>query len=86
MRGVWGTGSGYPGVLPATAFRRWVDEHTFLEDHAWRAYPEATTRMVASGLRVAKRLRAFDARVAGVDNNEFAFEFRRLLVELQEDL
>ena len=42
--------------------------------------------MVAAGLRVAERLRAFDARVAGVDNNEFAFEFRRLLVELQEDL
>jgi hypothetical protein len=86
MRAVWGTGCGYPGVLPASAFRRWVDEHKFCEDHEWRAYPEATTRMVASGLRVVERLRAFDARVAGVDNNEFAFEFRRLLVELQEDL
>jgi hypothetical protein len=86
MRAVWGTGCGYPGVLPASAFRRWVDEHKFHEDHEWRAYPEATTRMVAAGLRVTERLRSFDARVAGVDNNEFAFEFRRLLVELQEDL
>jgi hypothetical protein len=86
MRAVWGTGVGYPGVLPASAFRRWVEEHQFHEDHEWRAYDHATTRMVASGLRVAERLRAFDGRAAGLDNNEFAFEFRRLLVELQEDL
>ena len=42
--------------------------------------------MVRSGLRVAERLRSFEASVAGCDDDEFAFGLRRLLVELQEDL
>jgi hypothetical protein len=86
MRGVWGTSYGYPGVLPSSAFTRWVGEHDFPLDYRYRAYPEATTRMVRSGLRVAERLRSFDAAVARCSDEDFAFEFRRLLVELQEDL
>ncbi len=86
MRAIWLTGSGYPGVLPSSAFYRWVDEHSLPIAHSWRAYPEATTRMVGSGLRVEKRLAEFDAAVARCTDEEFAFEFRRLLVELQEDL
>lgn len=86
MRAVWGTGHGYPGVLPSSAFTRWVKEHDFPTEYRWRAYSEATTRMVASGLRVADRLREFDAAVARCTDEDFAFEFRRLLVELQEDL
>ena len=86
MRAIWGTGCGYPGVLPSSAFNRWVDDHRYVPDHSWLAYPEATTRMVASGLRVAERLRAFHADVAGCDDEEFAFRFNRLIVELQKDL
>jgi hypothetical protein len=86
MRAIWGTGSGYPGVLPSSAFNRWVDDHCYRPDHSWLAYPEATTRMVASGRRVAERLREFDAAVAGCDDDEFAFQFHRLLVELQGDI
>jgi hypothetical protein len=86
MRGIWVTGAGYPGILPSSAFHRWVKDHSYTPDHSWLAYPEATTRMVASGLRVAERLRAFDAAVTGCDDEEFAFEFQRMLVELQEDI
>lgn len=86
MRAVWGTGAGYPGVIPSSAFTRWVRDHCYAEDHVYRAYPEATTRMVRSGLRVAERLRAFEAAVAGCDDDEFAFQFGRVLVELQDDI
>jgi hypothetical protein len=87
MRAVWSTSYGYPGVVPSSAFTRWVRAHSYdPADHVFRAYPEATTRMVCSGLRVAKRLRVFGASVAGCDADEFAFELRRLLVELQDDL
>jgi hypothetical protein len=87
MRAVWSTSYGYPGVVPPSAFTRWVRAHSYEPpDHVWRAYREATTRMVRSGLRVAERLRSFDASVAGCDAEDFAFELRRLLVELQEDL
>lgn len=86
MRAIWGTGYGYPAVLPSFAFNRWVDDHSYTPDHSWLAYPEARTRMVASGLRVAERLRAFDAAVAGCDDDEFAFQFNRLVVELQGDI
>ena len=86
MRAVWGTGVGYPGVIPSSGFARWVRDHCYAEDHVYRAYPEATTRMVRSGLRVADRVRAFEAAVAGADDDEFAFEFGRVLVELQDDI
>ena len=86
MRGIWMTGYGYPGILPSSAFHRWVKDHSSTPDHSWLAYPEATTRMVAAGLRVADRLSAFDDAVAGCDDDEFAFQFHRLLVELQEDI
>lgn len=86
MRVIWMTGYGYPGVLPSSAFHRWVRDHSYTPDHSWLAYPQATTRMVASGLRVADRLRDFDLAMAGRDDAEFAFEFGRLLVELQEDI
>ena len=86
MRAIWLTGSGYPGVLPSSAFYRWVEDHRLPIAHSWRAYPEATTRMVDSGLRVAQRLAEFDAAVAEASDDDFASEFRRLLVELQGDL
>jgi len=86
MRAIWATSYGYPGVVPSSAFARWVREHFYdPADHVYRAYPE-TTRMVRSGLRVAERIRSFEASVAGCDADEFAFGLRRLLVELQDDL
>ena len=87
MRAVWFTSYGYPGVVPSSTFTHWVCDHAYdPPDHAFRAYPEATTRMVRSGLNVAERLHSFKASVAGCDDDEFTFELRRLLVELQDDL
>lgn len=86
MRGAWATAYGYPGVIPAEVFHRWVDDHRLEDDHYWRTYPEGTTKTVQAGLRVADRLRDFDAVVAGVDDDRFAVEYQRLLIELQGDL
>jgi hypothetical protein len=85
MRGAWSTAYGYPGVIPAEVFHRWVDDHRLEDDHYWRAYSEGTTKTVEAGLRVADRLRTFDAVVAGVDDYRFAVEYQRLLIELQGD-
>lgn len=86
MRGVWASGYGYPGVLPTDGFHQWVEQHRFEADHYWCAYPEATTKMVGAGLRIAERLRAFEEAVAGADDDRFAFEYDRLLIELQRYL
>lgn len=87
MRAIWGTGYGYPAVLPSSAFNRWVGDHRYSPDHSYLRYPEASTRMVASALRVAERLEAFDAAMEGCDDPDtFAFEFNRMVVELQGDI
>jgi hypothetical protein len=86
MRAVWSSSYGYPGIPPSERFHQWVEEHRFPADHYWCAYPEATTKMVESGLRVAERLRDFEATVAHVDDDRFAMEYDRLLIDLQRYL
>jgi hypothetical protein len=86
MRGVWASGYGYPGVIPTDGFHRWVNEHRFTADHYWCAYPEATAKMVEAGLKIADRLRDFEAAVKTVDDEGFALEYDRLLIELQRYL
>jgi hypothetical protein len=86
FRALWGSGLGYPGVLPAEGFLVWVDDHRTLPSHYWCAYPEATTRMVRSGLRVTAALEDFDTATAHLDDDKFAIEFHRLLARVANDL
>jgi hypothetical protein len=88
FRAVWGSGVGYPGVLPSDGFFGWVDAHQTPATHYWCAYPEATTRMMASALRVSHDLDAFEVAMVAeeVDDEQFAAEFDRLVSRLGKDL
>ena len=88
FRAVWGSGVGYPGVLPSDGFMDWVDVNQRPASHYWAAYPQATTRMVASALRVRDGLGTFDAALsaADIDDEHFADEFDRLVSGLANDL
>jgi hypothetical protein len=86
FRALWGSGTGYPGVLPADGFLAWVDENRAPPAHFWCAYPEATTKMVRSGLRIVAAQEEFDAATAHLDDEKFALEFERLLAKVANDL
>jgi hypothetical protein len=86
FRALWSSGTGYPGVLPADGFVVWVDENRVPPTHYWCAYPEATTRMVRSGLRVSAAVAEFEAATAHLDDDKFAAEFERLLARVANDL
>lgn len=87
FRALWGSGVGYPGVLPADGFLDWVVDHKTVAPHYWCAYPDSTTRMVRSALRVSERQEAFDAVVPSlVTDDAFLAEFDRLLADVANDL
>jgi hypothetical protein len=86
FRFLWGSGVGYPGVLPAEGFLAWVHENRANPSHYWCAYPDSTTHMVGSALRVAEQLSDFDAKVAALDDKAFAAAFDRLLTATAKEL
>ena len=88
FRAVWGSGVGYPGVLPSDRFMAWVDLNQRPASHYWAAYPEASTRMVASAMRVRDGLRTFGTTLSAADmaDEGFAVEFDRLVSGLANDL
>jgi hypothetical protein len=86
FRALWGSGTGYPGVVPADGFLVWVDDHRAPPSHYWCAYPDATTRMARSGLKITAALEEFNAATAHLDDAAFAAEFDQLLARVANDL
>ncbi len=86
MRAVWGSAEGYPGLFPSGPYQRWTNDNAVAAEHYWCAYPEASTRVAAAGLRVDDRLRRFKQDVAGADPDHFLAEYERLLTDVQVDL
>jgi len=84
---VWNRGHGFPGLRPVSRFARWVGLQSITADHYWFAYPEATVQMTAAGVRTGDAVAAFEAEVAGVDDDEDWFRaYERLLVAVQRDI
>ena len=86
FRLVWWRAFGYPGLLPADGFTRWVQRNSIDADHYYCAYPGTTTTMVKGALAVQERLGVFAAEPAtrtGSDD-EFAAAYRSLLADVGE--
>lgn len=72
IRHTWGSSDGFPGVTSVTELRRYIEDLAWAGAHDYWAYPEASVRMVLSGLKVAKE-HAFLAEAA---RSGTAAEFR----------
>ena len=85
FRMVWWRGYGYPGLLPADGFTKWVQRNSLEAEHYYCAYPETTTTMALAGLAVQERVAAFarDPRARTGSDEEFAAAYRQLLTDLQ---
>jgi hypothetical protein len=84
FRLVWWLGFGYPGLLPADGFTRWVQRNSIDADHYYCAYPGTTTTMAKAALEVHERLEEFagEPGVRTGSDDEFAQAYRALLADV----
>jgi hypothetical protein len=84
---VWNRGFNFPGIRPVARFATWARAQNVVPDHYFFAYPDATTKMVGSGLKVKEALVAFEAALDSSASDEDWYEqFERLLVSVQKDV
>jgi hypothetical protein len=75
---------GFPGPFRFGPVARYIDDCSHPVDHCYAAHPEATTTATAQALELQQRFAAFEARVAGADEERFAPEWRRFLTQVQD--
>lgn len=83
---VWYWSVGYPGARPVTGLKNYIARNQIESDHHYSAYPGASVRDVRSALRLNDELEAFMGRTRGLEPDQFAAEFNRLLLQVQNCL
>jgi len=84
---VWNRGFSFPHIRPVARFARWCHGQNVIPEHYWFAYPDATTKMVGSGLKVSEELARFEAAIDSAATDEEWYElFEQLLVMVQKDI
>jgi hypothetical protein len=79
----WGA-KGFPGPKRFAPVAQYIADHNHSPDHFWMAHPEASTRMVAQALDLARLHDAYATRLDGAANAKaFAREWRRFLTAAQ---
>ncbi len=86
IRIIWGRGFAFPGPPPAEPLKRWIARNSLPGAHYYHAYPEASTRMVLSGLRVKRQLDALADQSETMSPDEFKAAYERFLTAVQKDL
>ncbi len=86
IRVIWGRGFAFPGPPPAEPLKRWIARNSLPGAHYYHAYPEASTRMVLSGLRVKERLAELVRDSDGMTPAGFRAAFSRFLADVQADV
>jgi hypothetical protein len=86
MKHLWGTSYGFPGPLPVTPFKKYIQAHEFTANHYYSAYPDASTTMVVAALELREPKRKFDKRARKLTPAQFLDEYHRLLTTMQGKL
>lgn len=86
IRVIWGRGFAFPGPPPAEPLKRWIARNSLPGAHYYHAYPEASTRMVLSGLRVKRRLAELAEQTETMTPEQFKVAYERFLTAVQKDL
>ena len=86
IRVIWGRGFAFPGPPPAEPLKQWIARNSLPGAHYYHAYPEASTRMVTSGLRVKQRFPELKADAREMSPEDFKAAFERFLTDVQKDL
>jgi len=83
----WGGAYGFPGPRPTGRFKRYILPHVVEDAHYFCVYPEASTKMILSALRVSDELARFANDQAELsDPGAFLAAWRQLLARVANDL
>ena len=82
---VWLWSENFPGSIPLTPFKRYIDHNQLHNDYYFMAYPGSTIRDVQNALATT---RAFDALTTCLDASDELFQlaFRDFLAKTQNRL
>lgn len=86
MKVFWKTSYGFPGPIPCTPFKRYIDANLLEPDHYYRAYPHASTTMVVSALALDPPHAAFSEQARTLTPDEFLRAYERFVADHQEQL
>ena len=82
MKDIFGSVYGFPGPVPATAFKDFIRRHDYEADHYFCAYPEATPPDAAGAVELAKAMEELRGAADG-DPFKFAVAWRGLMTKAQ---
>jgi hypothetical protein len=86
LNAVWRWSVGYPGASPVGALKAYIRHNQIETDHHYCAYPGASVCDVRSALNVRRELEHFAVATTGLNAEQFAHEYDRLILRLQNDL
>lgn len=70
---------GFPGLVPARAFRTFMENHEFVAEHYYSAYPEASATVIRAAAELAGDLDRMSRLAAEHDDGTFARAWYDLL-------
>jgi hypothetical protein len=83
---VWAGSYRFPGIQPATGFKRWAREHEVEAAHYYCAYPDATITEIVSALDLVEKANAFEAETRTLDDEAWRAAFETFLTRNQDQL
>jgi hypothetical protein len=82
----WYSSTKYPHSIPITPFKNYIRANQIDTDYYYNATPGAAQRDVKAALRVRQSIAALAAVHKSMSPDQFAAEYRRHLVRVQNDL
>jgi hypothetical protein len=82
----WHWSDKYPGAVPITPFKNYIQRVQFETDHYYSAYPHAATNDVKAAHRVQAAVDAFAQESSGLTAEQFSKAYLQFVLRVQCDL
>jgi len=82
----WHWSDKYPGAVPITPFKNYIQRVQFETDHYYSAYPNAATNDVKAAHRVQSAVDLLAKSCTGLSPDEFAKAYSQFVLKVQCDL
>jgi hypothetical protein len=83
---VWRWSEKFPGAIPVTAFKRYINLVQFDTDYYYTAYPYASTNDVKAAIRVNDAVTEFAKGAQQLTPQQFQEAYLKLVVKVQADI
>jgi hypothetical protein len=83
---IWLRSEKFPGAVPVTPFKRYINLIQFETTYYYNAYPYATTNDVKAAHRVSSALAELATASASLEPEDFAKVYSQFLIRVQGDL